>query len=63
MHHKIESRGLLPFAQAMPDQYKVPDNALTAYRAFYLGEKHHFATWTNRLQPDWWIAGHPPKSR
>ena len=39
---KFQSRGLTPFAQAMPDQYKVSGDAVTAYRAFYLGEKKHF---------------------
>ena len=55
--HEYESRGLLPFAQAMPDQYKVSDDPVAAYRAFYLGEKHHFATWTKRSRPDWWRIG------
>jgi hypothetical protein len=55
---EFESRGLSPFAQAMPAQYKVPNDPVAAYRAFYLGEKHHFATWTRTSQPEWWLKNH-----
>lgn len=57
-HLEYESRGLTPFAQAMPDEYKVTGDAVTAYRQFYLAEKSSFATWTRRVQPDWWIGRH-----
>jgi len=43
---------LTPFAQAMPDQYKSQD-AVEAYRNYYLGEKAGFAKWTNREIPEW----------
>jgi hypothetical protein len=46
-------RGMTPFAQAMPEQYK-SKNAVTAYREYYLGEKKRFAKWTNRNPPKWW---------
>jgi hypothetical protein len=49
-----EAVGLTEFAQAMPDQYKVPGDAVAAYRAYYLGEKLAFAKWTRRSKPDWW---------
>lgn len=43
-----------PFVQAMPEQYK-RDNAVTAYRAYYVGEKMRFARWAPRAQaPAWW---------
>jgi hypothetical protein len=51
----FEAVGLTEFAQAMPEPYKVPGDAVAAYRAFYLGEKHRFAAWTRRAMPDWWI--------
>ena len=41
-----------PFAQAMPPQYK-NECVVTAYRAYYHGEKARFATWKTK-QPDWW---------
>ena len=56
LHHTYESQGLTEFAQAMPDEYKVPGDAVSAYRAFYRGEKYHFARWTRRPVPDWLVA-------
>jgi len=44
---------MTPFAQAMPERYRHP-NVVTAYRAYYLGEKRHLAKWTNRKVPYWW---------
>jgi hypothetical protein len=49
------SKGLTEFAQAMPDKYRVPGDAVAAYRAFYRGEKHVFASWTRRPEPEWWL--------
>ena len=43
---------LTPFAQAMPEQYR-NECAVTAYRAYYHGEKADFATWKTQT-PDWW---------
>ncbi len=48
----LPNTGLTPFAQAMPEQYKNPC-AVTAYRAYYHGEKARFATW-KRNKPNWW---------
>ena len=48
----IPDLGLTPFAQAMPDEYKNED-AVTAYRAYYLGEKQHLFKWTKRPIPYW----------
>jgi hypothetical protein len=45
--------GLTPFAQTMPDEYKVPGDAVQAYRNFYNGEKRKFAKWTRREPPEW----------
>lgn len=44
---------MLP-AQAMPDQYKHED-AVTAYRQYYIGEKARFAKWEKGIHPpSWW---------
>lgn len=51
--HRFEDLGLTEFAQAMPDEYKVPGDAVTAYRQFYRGEKMGFARWTVRDIPYW----------
>ena len=50
---KFESRGLTEFPQAMPEQYKVPEDPVQAYRNFYIGEKLDFARWTRRKRPAW----------
>jgi hypothetical protein len=43
------------FAQAMPDQYKNVDG-VTAYRAYYLGEKAKFAKWKLGNEPMWFTS-------
>jgi len=45
------------YAQAMPDKYKVANDAITAYRNYYVGEKSRFAKWTNREIPVWYTQG------
>jgi len=50
---RFESLGMTEFAQAMPDKYKVTGDPVRAYRAFYVGEKLPFATWTRRKRPKW----------
>lgn len=51
--YRYEDQGLTEFAQAMPEKYKVPGDAVKAYRRFYRGEKMGFARWTKRSVPDW----------
>lgn len=51
--HQYESNGLTPFAQAMPDEYKVTDDAVSAYRMFYIKDKMRFAKWSRRQPPKW----------
>ncbi len=48
--------GLLPFAQAMPDQYKNPDDVVSAYRNYYMNEKARIATWTKTETPYWYVV-------
>jgi len=38
--------------QAMPDQYK-SDSSMSAYRAYYVGEKSALFSWKNRPVPEW----------
>lgn len=52
---KLPTKGLLPFAQAMPVQYK-NKCAVKAYRAYYKGEKASFAKWKNGNIPNWWLT-------
>lgn len=48
----MEDEGLTPFAQAMPDKYK-SDNAVEAYRNYYIGDKADIVSWKNRDKPYW----------
>lgn len=41
------------FVQCMPDKYKIPLDPVSAYRAYYVGEKARFAKWKLGA-PDWW---------
>jgi hypothetical protein len=50
---RYDNLGLTEFVQAMPDKYKVPGDAVKAYRQFYIGEKMGFAKWTKRSVPEW----------
>jgi hypothetical protein len=56
----IGDSGLTQFVQVMPDVYKVPGDAVSAYRRFYIGEKSRFAKWTRRRPPRWFVAGADP---
>jgi len=56
---RIEDRGLTEFAQAMPGEYRVPGDPVTAYRRFYSAEKAGFARWTRRPVPEWFRPGLP----
>jgi len=51
----LPTLGLTKFAQAMPEEYK-EDNAVQAYRNYYLGEKADIANWDwpNSCKPYWW---------
>ncbi len=51
-----EDKGLTPFVQAMPEKYRRKNDAVSAYRAFYRGEKARFAKWTKRPVPEWMHA-------
>lgn len=55
----IRSGPLTPLAQAMGDEFKVKDDAIAAYRNYYLGAKASFARWTNRQAPAWFAANFP----
>lgn len=48
----LKKRGLTPFAQAMPDEYK-DDDPVMAYRRYYMGDKRHIAQWKTQ-PPPWW---------
>jgi hypothetical protein len=41
--------------QAMPEDVKIPNDTVGAYRSYYINYKNEMARWTRRPQPDWWI--------
>ena len=41
------------FVQAMPEQYKKPENPVQSYRDYLLNEKG-YAVWKHNNEPDWW---------
>jgi hypothetical protein len=47
---------LTPFAQAIPKEY-ISDNAVTAYRNYYISEKSSFCKWSKRKAPEWYLNG------
>jgi hypothetical protein len=49
----MTDKGLTPFPQAMPEEYK-RDDPIEAYRAYYMGAKRHLAKWKNRSIPYWY---------
>lgn len=51
------SMKMTPFALAMPDDCKIPGDAVSSYRKYYSNHKTHLFAWKNRPQPDW-IALH-----
>ena len=49
-------RGITPFAQAMPDEFKRED-AVEAYRLYYQSEqKQKLASWKKRSKPEWYTT-------
>ena len=49
---------MTPFAQAMPDQYR-NENAIVAYRTYYINEKARFARWKETQVPEWFVKKNP----
>jgi hypothetical protein len=52
IHHSLDQT---EFAQAMPEQYKIPGNPIQAYRNYYKHEKLRIARYTNRDFPEWML--------
>ena len=42
-----------PFAQCMPEKYKLSNDAVAAYRNYYIHEKK-FVVWSQTAQPEWY---------
>ncbi|OPL18422.1 MAG: hypothetical protein AVO35_05565 [Candidatus Aegiribacteria sp. MLS_C] len=57
---RLDDKGLTGFAQAMPEEYRIPGDPVAAYRRYYMSEKSRFAKWTKRDIPEWFV---PPVLR
>lgn len=51
----MPDNGLTCFAQAMPAEFRVPGDAVAAYRRYYSLVKSRSATWTRRRKPFWLV--------
>ncbi|MHC5038662.1 MAG: pyrimidine dimer DNA glycosylase/endonuclease V [Planctomycetota bacterium] len=49
----LPDRGLTPFAQAMPEKFRVKGDPVRAYRRYFRAEKAPGARWTRRRIPPW----------
>jgi len=52
-HNKDNSGDHTEFVQAMPEEFKVPGDPVTAYRNYINGYKG-YAEWRYSKKPDWW---------
>jgi hypothetical protein len=50
---RIPQQPATPFPQCMPERYRVPDDAVLAYRLYYIGSKMRFARWRVVSKPFW----------
>ena len=53
----IDEGPLTPIPQAMPDEYKVENDPILAYRIFYVYSKSRFAEWKHTEIP-WWYKNY-----
>ncbi len=59
-HNRYNSVDHTSFVQAMPEEFKIPGDAVTAYRNYINGFKG-YAEWRYSGKPDWWDeAKHAP---
>jgi len=52
-HNKENSTDHTPFVQAMPEEFKIPNDPVTAYRNYINGYKG-YAEWRYSEKPKWW---------
>ena len=48
-----ESIGITQRPQAMPKEYRIPNDPIKAYRRYYATEKYHLHKYTKREKPYW----------
>lgn len=50
---ELPDNNLTMYALAMPDEFKVENDAVASYRNYYIGAKSHIHNWKNRETPYW----------
>ncbi len=50
---ELPALGITERPQIMPEEYRIPNDPITAYRQFYLGEKRELLHWRKRGVPQW----------
>lgn len=50
--HRLSSKGITEFYQAMPENRKRKDNPVQAYREYYTNNKRQLAKWKKRHKPE-----------
>ena len=51
----LKDHGFTDPPLAMPSEYKTKD-VVESYQRYYIGDKYHFAKWTNRSIPKWFLS-------
>jgi hypothetical protein len=50
---QLDATQATPFVQAMPIEYQVPGDSVSAYRNYYKEGKKHLLKYTKRQPPEW----------
>jgi hypothetical protein len=53
--NKIPNGNFYEPTPAMPDDCKIPNNSIASYHKYYIERKNHFAKWTKREVPNWYV--------
>jgi hypothetical protein len=54
-HHKTGDLLRTDPPPAMPDECKIKGDSIASYKKYYIEKKAHFARWTNREVPKWFL--------
>ena len=55
--NNIKDGDFYPPTPAMPDECKIANDSLASYHKYYVLKKNHFAKWTKREAPLWYLNG------
>lgn len=52
---RVRCDGLTPHPQCMPEELRIPQDPVSAYRGYYRRDKSRFAVWRYTGEPSWWL--------